>query len=101
MKIPQIETRFFQEMYKGEFLMSTGSYLTMEVEDTSGAYCQDFPAMTSLSVRNSDVIVLVYSVDSVQTFENITKIRESILAENTSVPIVVVGNKTDQVDMKP
>lgn len=64
---------------------------------TAGAY--DFPAMRNLAIARSDAFVLVYSVDSEQSFQDVSKLQQLILAGRgpDDVPIVVVGNKSDVI----
>ena len=87
-----------QDMYKGELKMSNGVTFTMNIEDTGGSFNEEFPAMTSLSVKHSDLIVLVYNTADAASFEYIANIRETILEETRpGIPIVVVGNTVDQI----
>ena len=51
-----------QEMYQRSFLMNEKS-LILEIEDTSGMFAFDFPAMFGISLRSADVVLLVFSVD--------------------------------------
>ena len=90
-----------QDMFRGDLVMSSGANILLEIEDTGGYFYDDFPAMTSLSIRNSDVIVLVYSVCDHQSFEDISQIRDSIIskydgAEAEPPPMLIVGSKVDQ-----
>ena len=85
-----------QEMYTQEITVSSnGSGVTMDIEDTGGNFYLDFPVMLDISLKNTDVVVLVYSLDDARSFENIALIRESILSKGFNIPMVVVGNKTD------
>lgn len=54
--------------------------------------------MRRLAIANGDAFILVYSVDSEDSFEEVQRIREAIIEERGGQqlpPIVVVGNKTD------
>lgn len=85
------------------FELGGNRHFTLDILDTSGTY--QFPAMRELSMTQADAFVLVYAVDSVESFEEVRKQREMILKNgrngtNLAVsdrPIVVVGNKCDVV----
>ena len=86
-----------QEMYSQDINISStsGSTITMNIEDTGGNYAEDFPVMLDISLKNSDVVILVYSLDDESSFENITRIRDSILSRGFTPPMIIVGNKSD------
>ncbi|XP_007903970.1 RASD family member 3 [Callorhinchus milii] len=68
----------------------------VEIMDTSGSY--SFPAMRQLCIRHGDVFALVYSAEEPESFEEIKRLREQILAvkqDQPSTPMVVVANKAD------
>lgn len=106
----QIKT-FFQI-----FSITDGIHHTVEILDTAGTHY--FPAMRELSIHSGRGFVLVFSLDSIQSFhetvtlyENITKIRGKKVLERkwklltnylnfflwpgSDVAIVLVGNKSD------
>lgn len=62
-----------------------------------------FPAMRTLSLQRGDAFILVYDVTKARTFEEIRHTRDEIhgVRHTNNVPIVVVGNKTDLVDVEP
>ena len=69
-------------MYTQEITVATnGSGVTLDIEDTGGNFYLDFPVMLDISLKNTDVVVLVYSLDDASSFENIALIRESILSK--------------------
>ena len=89
-----------QDMFTTEMVLAsapgTAATVTLNIEDTGGTFFEDFPAMIDISVRKSDVIVLVYSVEDGQTFEEISALRDTILGTYAEVgPLLIVGNKTD------
>lgn len=84
-----------EEMHRGDFNVSH-IQLTLDILDTSGSY--EFPAMRDLSIKSADAIILVYDVNDLATYKEVKTLRSQILALKGSVPIVVVGNKTDLVE---
>ncbi|KAK3690907.1 hypothetical protein RRG08_021605 [Elysia crispata] len=82
------------DMHRGVFQLGD-TKLTLELLDTAGAYT--FPGMRRLAIATSDAFVLVYSQDKPESFEEVTKLRELILAERDTdrVSIVIVANKAD------
>ncbi|XP_055619751.1 GTP-binding protein Di-Ras2 [Toxorhynchites rutilus septentrionalis] len=89
--------RTVEEMHHGHFSVG-GVNLTLDILDTSGSY--EFPAMRALSISSADAFILVYDISDSVTFEEVKAIREQIheIKATTTVPIVVVGNKTDLAD---
>jgi len=96
-----------EELHSGQYEVN-GLPLTLDILDTSGSY--QFPAMRRLSITMGDAFVLVYSVDDAASFEAVKRLRQEIICEKEkdvdtsspdergrcgSVPIVIVGNKTD------
>ena len=83
------------EMYHGEFDVG-GCELTLNIQDTGGSYVDDFPAMVDVSLASADAVLLVYSVADLQTFEEVSRLRDLVHSvKGEDIPIVVVGNKTD------
>ncbi|XP_022258718.1 dexamethasone-induced Ras-related protein 1-like [Limulus polyphemus] len=71
-----------------------GAILKLDILDTSGSY--EFPAMRHLAISSGDAFVLVYSIDDADSFEEVRRLRDSVLEIRSSgVPIVVAGNKSD------
>ena len=56
--------------------------------------------MRDLYMKNGQGFVLVYSIVSRSTFEDLNEIREHILRikDNAKVPMILVGNKSDLRD---
>ncbi|XP_055845515.1 GTP-binding protein Rhes [Episyrphus balteatus] len=82
----------------------------LDILDTSGNH--PFPAMRRLSFLTGDIFVLVFSMDSRESFEEVVRLREQILETKWSaqsggrskknlpkVPMVIAGNKCER-DMK-
>lgn len=83
-----------EELHRGEFVMD-GTRVILDILDTSGAF--QFPAMRKLAIATSDAFVLVFSVESEDSFKEMKRVRDIILEERETwdVPIVIVGNKCD------
>ncbi|XP_053665442.1 ras-related protein Rap-2b-like [Anopheles marshallii] len=86
-----------EEMHRGEYELPDGSTLTLDILDTSGSY--QFPAMRALSINKSGAFILVYAVDDEESWNEVERLREQIIAvRGTRVPIVIVGNKADVLE---
>uniref|UniRef100_A0A8C5RMU5 DIRAS family GTPase 2 n=1 Tax=Laticauda laticaudata TaxID=8630 RepID=A0A8C5RMU5_LATLA len=69
---------------------------TLQITDTTGSH--QFPAMQRLSISKGHAFMLVYSVTSKQSIEELQPIYEEICqikGEVQKVPIILVGNKSD------
>ncbi|XP_011501288.1 PREDICTED: GTP-binding protein Di-Ras2 [Ceratosolen solmsi marchali] len=71
---------------------------TLQITDTTGSH--QFPAMQRLSISKGHAFILVYSVSSRQSFEELrpiwTVIRELKGQDISQIPIMLVGNKCDE-----
>eukprot|EP00771_Trimastix_marina_P001186 gnl/Trimastix_PCT/224.p2 GENE.gnl/Trimastix_PCT/224~~gnl/Trimastix_PCT/224.p2 ORF type:complete len:215 (-),score=45.98 gnl/Trimastix_PCT/224:116-673(-) len=80
-----------------------GQATMLDVLDTAGQ--EEFKPMREQYMADGRGFLLVYAVNSQQTFEEIKQIRQKIyqvknLAESVAVPIVLVGNKCDLEDQR-
>ncbi|XP_044306508.1 GTP-binding protein Di-Ras3 [Varanus komodoensis] len=69
---------------------------TLQITDTTGSH--QFPAMQRLSISKGHAFMLVYSVTSRQSIEELQSIYEQICqikGDIQKVPIMLVGNKSD------
>lgn len=75
-----------------------GQQCMLEILDTAGT--EQFTAMRDLYMKNGQGFVLVYSITSQATFNDLTDLREQILRvkDTDKVPMVLVGNKCDLED---
>jgi small GTP-binding protein len=71
---------------------------TLQITDTTGSH--QFPAMQRLAITKGHAFILVYSVISRQSLEELRPIWNEIVtlraAELDSIPIMLVGNKSDE-----
>ena len=89
------------EMYHGDFLVG-GAHLSLDIQDTGGNYVDEFPAMLSCSLASADAVLLVYSVSSLESFEEVSRLRDLVQSQRgPELPLVVVGNKTDLARQVP
>eukprot|EP00999_Lentomonas_sp_LEN2_P001095 NODE_2100_length_654_cov_4.316888_g2050_i0.p1 GENE.NODE_2100_length_654_cov_4.316888_g2050_i0~~NODE_2100_length_654_cov_4.316888_g2050_i0.p1 ORF type:complete len:184 (-),score=47.43 NODE_2100_length_654_cov_4.316888_g2050_i0:10-561(-) len=70
----------------------------LEILDTAGT--EQFTAMRDLYMKNGQGFVLVYSITSQSTFNDLADLREQILRvkDADKVPMVLAGNKCDLED---
>ncbi|XP_068195314.1 GTP-binding protein Di-Ras1b [Antennarius striatus] len=73
------------------------SVCTLQITDTTGSH--QFPAMQRLSISKGHAFILVYSITSKQSLEELKPIYQQVLAIKgnvESIPIMLVGNKSDE-----
>lgn len=75
-----------------------GQQCMLEILDTAGT--EQFTAMRDLYMKNGQGFVLVYSISSQATFNDLLELRDQILRikDSLDVPMVLVGNKCDLED---
>ncbi|XP_064620703.1 ras-related protein Rap-1b-like [Lineus longissimus] len=93
-----------EDCYRHLVQLPDGYYHTVEILDTAGTH--QFPAMRELSIRSGHAFVIVYSIESEESFREAMKIADMVnnIKGRGKVPMVLVGNKSDlnqnrEVDM--
>jgi len=89
--IPTIE-----DTYK-KVISSNKSVCTLQITDTTGSH--QFPAMQRLSISKGHAFVLVYSISSRQSLEELKPILEiigEVKGTMEGFPMLLVGNKCDE-----
>ncbi|NXH68590.1 DIRA2 protein, partial [Hydrobates tethys] len=89
--IPTIEDTYRQ------VISCDKSICTLQITDTTGSH--QFPAMQCLSISKGHAFILVYSITSRQSLEELKPIYEQICqikGDVESIPIMLVGNKNDE-----
>lgn len=66
--------------------------------DTAGT--EQFSSMRDVYIKSGDAFVIVYSINSISTFNDIASIIEQIntIKDTDPAPIIIVGNKSDLDD---
>ncbi|XP_045474113.1 GTP-binding protein Di-Ras2 isoform X1 [Harmonia axyridis] len=90
--IPTIEDTYRQ------VISCNKNICTLQITDTTGSH--QFPAMQRLSINKGHAFILVYSVCSRQSLEELRPIMDVIKEvkgpDLSQIPIMVVGNKCDE-----
>ncbi|XP_023328672.1 GTP-binding protein Di-Ras2 [Eurytemora carolleeae] len=89
--IPTIE-----DTYR-KVISSNKAVCTLQITDTTGSH--QFPAMQRLSISKGHAFILVYSISSRQSLEELKPILEligEVKGGLESFPMVLVGNKCDE-----
>ncbi|KIW04496.1 uncharacterized protein PV09_04253 [Verruconis gallopava] len=72
-----------------------GRQIVLEILDTAGT--EQFTAMRELYMKTGQGFLLVFSITSLSSLQELTELREQIIRikDDPNVPIVLVGNKCD------
>ncbi|KAJ3600461.1 hypothetical protein NHX12_031442 [Muraenolepis orangiensis] len=94
------------EDFHRKFYSIRGELYQLDILDTSGNH--PFPAMRRLSILTGDVFVLVFSLDSRESFLEVQRLKRQIhetksclknkTKESADAPVVICGNKCDRGD---
>lgn len=83
-----------EDFYRKEIEVD-GAPSVLEILDTAGT--EQFASMRDLYIKNGQGFVIVYSITSLQTFQDIRTMKEQIMRVKGTdrVPMLLVGNKCD------
>ena len=83
-----------EDFYRKEIEVD-GAPSVLEILDTAGT--EQFASMRDLYIKNGQGFIIVYSITSSQTFQDIRSMKESIMRVKGTdrVPMLLVGNKCD------
>ena len=85
-----------QEMYQRSFQMGD-TQITLEIEDTSGFFAYDFPAMVGVSLRSADAVLIVFSVTDKESWDSLGQLRDIVMEYGRpDIPMVMAGNKAEE-----
>lgn len=65
-----------EDLYVADYNLSNGASLTLEILDTSGSLA--FPAMRILSMMHGNAFLLVYSIDDMDSWNQLVAIRDDV-----------------------
>jgi len=72
-----------------------GQLCNLVILDTGGS--KEYKGFRDQWIENSDAIILVYSVTENQSFHDTQEFYKQIQRTNAKIPVVLVGNKMDQL----
>lgn len=87
-----------EDLYSRDYVVQ-GADIKVDFLDTAGKLV--FPAMRRLSITTAHAFILVYSITSSESFEEVKRLWEQIKEVRSTyedIPCVIVGNKIDLED---
>uniref|UniRef100_A0A8W8IUD3 Ras-related protein Rap-2a n=1 Tax=Magallana gigas TaxID=29159 RepID=A0A8W8IUD3_MAGGI len=83
-----------EDFYRKEIEVDSAPSV-LEILDTAGT--EQFASMRDLYIKNGQGFVIVYSITSLQTFQDIKTMKEQIIRVKgiENIPMILVGNKVD------
>ena len=85
---------------KQEFLrkMKDGNEMKIILWDTAGQ--ERFHSISSSTIKNSQGIIVCFSLVDANSFKNVSEWLSTIREESAKIPVVLFGNKCDLVDKR-
>ncbi|XP_064477361.1 GTP-binding protein Di-Ras2-like isoform X2 [Ornithodoros turicata] len=94
--IPTIEDTYRQ------VISCNKNICTLQITDTTGSH--QFPAMQRLNISKGHAFILVYSITSKQSLEELRPIFDVIQevkgGDTEGIPVMLVGNKVDETESR-
>ncbi|BFZ00387.1 hypothetical protein BsWGS_03426 [Bradybaena similaris] len=83
-----------EDFYRKEIEVDSAPSV-LEILDTAGT--EQFASMRDLYIKNGQGFVIVYSITSIQTFQDIKTMKDQIQRVKgvVRIPMILVGNKSD------
>lgn len=83
-----------EDFYRKEIEVDSAPSV-LEILDTAGT--EQFASMRDLYIKNGQGFLIVYSITSLQTFQDIKTMKEQIIRVKgvDKIPMILVGNKCD------
>lgn len=83
-----------EDFYRKEIEVDSAPSV-LEILDTAGT--EQFASMRDLYIKNGQGFVIVYSITSLQTFQDIRTMKDQIIRVKgvEKIPMLLVGNKND------
>ncbi|KAK4018781.1 GTP-binding protein Di-Ras2 [Daphnia magna] len=94
--IPTVE-----DTYRQVITCNKNSICTLQITDTTGSH--QFPAMQRLNISKGHAFIMVYSITSRQSLEELKptwEIIREIKGSLDNVPLMLVGNKCDETEAR-
>ncbi|XP_074662660.1 GTP-binding protein Di-Ras1-like [Tubulanus polymorphus] len=93
-KFPEEHKRTIEDNHQCEF--SINNSFRLDILDTTGSY--QFPAMRKLAITKGEIFFIVFAINELSTFEQVSALREEIIGIKSDAHIIIVGNKFDRVE---
>ena len=93
---PKSHEPTLEDVYDGHYtLKSFHTTVLLRIYDTDGS--ERFPAMTNLAINEGQAFIVMYKLNSKESFKKAKKTIDQIIQEKgENVPIYLVGNKCDK-----
>ena len=79
-----VHTETMDDMYRGEFEDANGLTINFDIQDVGGGFVYEFPGMRNVSLASADAFLLVFSLDSAETWTEVEKLRDMVIEAKVS-----------------